>query len=274
MLNFLRKLDNRFGRRSNVQVLHHHIPKTAGTSFNSLLDSMYPSDKIMPKRWLQSVSDDPNIGKNRHAEAFQRFRLIHAHTNLLTEVPEDWIVVTFLRPPVRRVVSVVSDWARLEDKDVAGLPNHNREVKKQARSASIGDLLDIDAPLVRQHLCNGMCKSLLSRIYTGSNIDTMSDEELADAALEILHGHMNFVGDAANFDKWLNVFSSEVYGRAFPERTDNRSGAASRYESLDAEERKKIEAFNTADLALYERYAGQFGWTKAKRSDLTKDGLE
>ncbi|MGM0543976.1 MAG: hypothetical protein ACQERP_08895 [Pseudomonadota bacterium] len=271
MLNFLKKLDNRFGRNSNVQVLHHHIPKTAGTTFNSLLDSLYPSDKIMPKRWLQSVSDDPNIGKNRHVVAFQRFRLIHAHTNLLPEVPEDWIVVTFLRPPVRRVVSVVSDWARLEDKDVAGLPNHNREVKQQARSASIGDLLDIDAPLVRQHLCNGMCKSLLSRIYTGAAIDAMNDEELTNCALAVLRSRMDFVGDAVRFDEWLNVFSSEVYGRTFPERTDNRSGAASRYEALDSEERKKIEAFNTADLALYERYTGQFGWTNVKRSDLNKD---
>lgn len=228
-------------------ILHHHIPKTAGTSFNAFLDSLYDTDQILPKRGLNKISKQPGF-----ESVFKQNRLIHVHTNLLSEVPDDWLVVTFLRPAERRAVSLVRDWARLNDEDLQELPKNNREIKQLARYASLSEVLNQDNHLVRQHLHNGMCKSLLSRMYTPQYINQLDNLKLAQAAYQVIKLKIDFVGDATDYTKSLALFCQKLGIKKPKIKTLNKTDSAKVLSTMKPEDKKLLTDFNIADSLLYE----------------------
>lgn len=228
-------------------ILHHHIPKTAGTSFNAFLDSLYDTDQILPKRGLNKISKQPGF-----ESVFKQNRLIHVHTNLLSEVPDDWLVVTFLRPAERRAVSLVRDWARLNDEDLQELPKNNREIKQLARHASISEVLNQDNHLVRQHLHNGMCKSLLSRMYTPHYINQLDNLKLAQAAYQVIKLKIDFVGDATDYTKSLASFCQTLGIKKPKQKTLNKTDSSRVFSRLKSMDKKAIQDSNIADFLLYE----------------------
>jgi hypothetical protein len=77
-----------------------HIPKTAGTTLISILDSFFDYDTIYPEQLWH------NLLKNRSTN-FSRFRLIRGHFGygLCRLLPKKPVIMTMLRNPVDRHIS-------------------------------------------------------------------------------------------------------------------------------------------------------------------------
>ena len=79
-----------------------HIPKTAGTSFTNFLDSYFPPERIYgPKLWCQLLEDP------RHID-WSKYDLIRGHFGygMHRYLPKDTSIVTLLRNPVERTISL------------------------------------------------------------------------------------------------------------------------------------------------------------------------
>lgn len=235
-------------------ILHHHIPKTAGTSFNALLDAHFPQNEIMPKGWIQKRKSElgPTVQSEEiFREGFETFRLIHVHANMLKEKPEHWLAVTFLRDPVERVVSQIADWAGLADDDLASLGEENQEIKKRARTWNPEQILDENNQVSSRHLINGMCKSLLAGWYSLKELNKKSTDALAEEALDVLCDNISFFGFVENLKADLDQFKK--LSGVKTHRMNRKNKGTSHSSRNNPQLRKAIESKNQADLMLYDK---------------------
>ena len=111
-----------------------HIPKTAGTTLISILDSFFDYDTIYPEQLWH------NLLKNR-ATDFSRFRLIRGHFGygLCRLLPKKPIIMTMLRHPVDRHISGIEH--QIRD------PDPRFEQKSELKNKSSLEILnDPDSP--------------------------------------------------------------------------------------------------------------------------------
>lgn len=238
---------DRLNGRKIPKILHHHIPKTAGTSFNQALNTYYKKDRIMPKRWLSKERDRANP----YEQAFQDFDLVYVHTNLLEEVPESWFVVSLIRHPVDRVVSLCADWARLKDDDLKELSEPNQRIKTLARTKAPSELFEYDTHLVNEHLKNGMVKSILGRTRIKDSIDQFSPQELAELALKRVEKKIDFMCDVTDLKKALPEMAKELGITRLTIPHLNKTQSTKR--EFETTEIRTIEAENQADMIFYQK---------------------
>ena len=84
----------------DLPLYYLHIPKTAGTSLISFLDSQFDSSEICPAQLLPSLFALPRQDLSKYA--FFRGHLWHG---LNTYLKRDLAYITMLRDPVQRTIS-------------------------------------------------------------------------------------------------------------------------------------------------------------------------
>lgn len=218
-----------------------HIPKTAGSTFHSVLNARYPRDAI--QNVFGSRYTEPAI------EAFMaRPRETHAHIRLLKghmpfglhrNLPGRSAYITFLRDPVDRVMSQYY-YVRRNPHN----PLHERVV---GGNMSIAEFVSSG---IAPGMNNGQCR------FLHGDIDEYAFDECPPAMLDAVRAnidaHFLCVGVMERFDESLLLMSQRV-GWASPPHyiRKNVSKTRTSIRSLDDDDREVIESFNQLDLQLY-----------------------
>ena len=156
-----------------------HVPKTAGTSLIAYLDDQFNEAAICPARHWSELQEVDRAQLNQ-------YRLFRGHFDyqlvpLLDTAPA---IITMLRDPVERVISLYSFWRRgPNDPWVAAHP----EYQSLCSAASDNDLetfVRMNDPRVRMEIANGQTLRIADGVH-GDLIDS-SNPALLDRALQHL----------------------------------------------------------------------------------------
>jgi hypothetical protein len=220
--------------RFDDQAFFMHIPKTAGSTFVSLLRTRYALDLICPFEWREYnkllAAPDPTAWK-----------LIRGHFPLdyVNHLPQRPVILSFLREPTARMISDI-DQAQRD-------PRHqlHRKISDFA-NIPLHDLLT--NPEVLRVFANKHTV-FLTRPNFGMGDATHLDVDLAKANLETL----DFVGITEMFDRSLELL---VYTFDFAPIAEYASRnisprRASRRDSLSQEELAMLTEYNQLDNEVY-----------------------
>ena len=128
-----------------------HIPKTAGSALTSLLESKFEPDERAPY-----------VGQMEELER-DGYRLICGHRDYddARMLTGDVRVITFLRDPLERVLSLYNFWRSYTWEEIT---SRKMEGNKIAKSHSFPDF--IRHPHLKGHTHNGMFRMLAGRTYS------------------------------------------------------------------------------------------------------------
>ncbi|MBP6184541.1 MAG: sulfotransferase family 2 domain-containing protein [Saprospiraceae bacterium] len=225
MFSFYNK-KNTLDQSAQLELISIHIPKTAGTSFRNTLAGVY-GDQAVVRLDIGLVRQEVRIREKIYSESTlpPGTRVIHGHYSypLLTQhfhVDPALPVITWLRDPVRRVVSNYHYLAkRLAE-----------ELKEEQRGLNI---------------LRKMQRSLLEYAHDETNQNRMS-RFLEGLSLETMH----FVGIVEQYDEDLKTLANRMAWADYPVFHHNQTGKDT--SSITDTERDIIRSLNQEDVALYE----------------------
>jgi len=255
------------------KVLHHHIPKTGGTTLNFLLRESYGEG------YGGAKDISPHIGglKKRGMEPdfpfiFKKFEAIGAHRYLLHVVPKSWVKILILRNPLDRVLSLYYDWLSLTAKDIdstlrSGPSNLSQNKSLMKDKFSIREMAlheFIQSPLslsASGNYINGMCKSLINVSPKRYNEDP---HELFVAAKKSLK-MFDYIALQDNLDGHVkNIFSLLELPTPAVLRLNNREGKLEQIKRLGREappiDEDIVKSFQEADYLLYNYAQKNYGF--------------
>lgn len=237
----LKKLGLGWGaRRSPRSLVFVHIPKTAGTTFQTILSGVYRGaatcpvypgweavrPEILARSWGSKLAlVGGHFPYGLHADPDMK-SLLHKKINY----------ITFLRDPVARVVS------HFNHVMYAGDPAHAEIVAEY--------------PTIEKFIDHPWARNVQTNFLLGFGLQFDDDPATAirDAAA-VLRSRFKVVGLSERFDESL-ILCAEAFGWELPTHTPaNRAvdrARALRVEDLDESVVARIRAANRCDIALYE----------------------
>ena len=228
-----------------------HIPKTAGTTFNAFLGQQFP---------LEKVAQDGVFGKHelfvkrqdlegRLAE-LKRFSLFRGHYgyDICSAFTPEYITLTVLRDPLKRVVSLYNDWHSKSEESLANATDLEKSLATLAKQQPFQDFFEAEHPLIPSFFHNGQAR-LLARDCS-CDLEGNALQALAMSHLE----QINFVGITEAFDLFLWLLC-ERFGWHYPRQFQplNAARHSLGLEDLDDATLATIAGKNEVDLALYNR---------------------
>ncbi len=210
-----------------LELISIHIPKTAGTSFRNTLRGVYGEQSVV-RLDIGLVRQEVRVEEELYNQPFlpAHARVIHGHFSyplLLKnfQVPEGIPVITWLRDPVERVISNYFYLAR----------RLAEELQEERKGLNI---------------LKKMQRSLLEYANYEPSQNRMS-KFLEGLKLEGLF----FVGIQEDYSHSLERLAGLLEWRDFPVFHHNQTGS---HDSLvSPQEREQIRAWNSQDVALYEK---------------------
>lgn len=219
-----------------------HIPKTAGTTLNAILNDNFDASRI-----FDCYTDDQrSLLRETTYEQLAKYNLVRGHvfiTNFadILDGPIPFNVFTFLRDPVKRVVSeyyFLKSWPKSHVYHF--LNEHN---------VSLAEYVTSDRPELRMRGHNGMVNSLSGVGYT--------IEEGLEKAWHHIRDRFLFFGILERFDESVLLLNKYAgLERCFYESQNVRNHHA-QY-PVTPEEVALIQEHNQADIVLYERACVEF----------------
>jgi len=220
-----------------------HIPKTAGTTLNSILDDNFDASRI-----FDCYTDEQRVKlRETTYEQLAKYNLVRGHvfiTNFadILDGPIPFNVFTFLRDPVKRVTSEYHFLKSWPKSHVYHYLNEN--------DISLSEYVTSDSHELRMRGHNGMVNSL-------SGVGLPSIEEGLEKAWHHIKDRFLFFGILERFDESVLLLNKYVgLERCFYERHNVRNRQA-RY-PVTPEETALILEYNQADIVLYERASAEF----------------
>jgi hypothetical protein len=234
----------RFQLRSADQLLFIHCPKTAGTTFFTLLSAHYPSEDI----YRSQVGTLQDALQEHGWPIIARYRLMRAHydTSITRYFPRRPVCVTMIRDPVERIISYFEHVRRS--------PNHKHYRTVVEGKMTLEDFMD--PPLARSDTCNFQVRQLAGAIrgpakeMPGSVLLEMARVRLAEFA---------FFGITERFDDSLDLLHY-TFGWQPVRNYENLNVSPTPSRRGDHPEHvvEKIEIANELDLQLYRDAEGVF----------------
>jgi len=247
---------------SDLKIIFHHTPKTAGTTFTALLDMLFDVDEIHPF----DIYGGPDT-ELRAADIIERkdqianYRLIRGHLPAAGfDTFEGYFRVTLLRHPYSRILSAYNDWRNKTIPSLEPANENYKSIAKMTRDNSIGALLDIDSPLVARIFDNRQ-----TRAYLDDPLKEELGPEDLDQAKTMLD-KMDLVGIAEHFESFLHVFYDRI-GEMKPNQVQSLNVRSYNFDDHDVS-KDRLYAFTQYDMELY-RYA-QFKFDQALNDLLNK----
>ena len=217
-----------------------HLPRTAGTTLDSILKNNFPPEKIL------SIYDKADYEKNRYQsrEFLESITLIIGHllleqTNPPTLYGMPVRVFTFLREPVARLVSEYDFLRSWKANHLYSFLNENKVSFREYISSQ-----------ERRLFYRG--KNFMTRCISGrSFMDDPYPEEALEYAKEMLEKSFSFFGIQERFFESL-IMLGDILGLdniLHEKRNSLEEGSRTR---LDEEDIALARQLNLADMALYE----------------------
>lgn len=229
-----------------MKFVHLHIPKTAGTSLRESLAAVHPELEV---RQIHEAATAPDAGTAD---------VISGHISHEIACGYSDQIVTVLRHPVDRFVSIYFFWRMLYDKGV--------ERSRKTTLARTLSLLEfaraMDEPELCSELMNRMSWQLHSSFRLNRRFDIRRDRALtqtglAAGALENLRGYaaVGFQDRYGDFVETLNA----RFDLKIPNRKINVTANRSAVEDLTHAELTAILPWVAADMELYAAARRHFG---------------
>lgn len=220
-----------------------HIPKTAGTTLNMILDANFASESILDLYTDDQHSAIRDMTYNRLAD----YALIRGHIFVqdydeILDGPVPMRVFTFLRDPVERVISEYFFLKRWPKSHLYKYLNENK--------VTLTDYVTSDIGVLRRRGSNNMTNSL-----SGTMAHSLG-ERLATAWHHLSERFVCF-GILERFDESLLLLAKTAGLREiFYERQNVRATTADRM--VTQAEIEVIVEYNRLDVRLYEMAAHEF----------------
>jgi hypothetical protein len=230
-----------------------HIPKTAGTTLNRIIEWQYNPVSIYtvdPHRIRATVARFKTFPEQRR----RRFRVVRGHLlyGIHEFLPQGATYITMLRDPVARVLSSYAFILRR--------PLHPLHRKLKAGRRGVEDLIRMTP-----HRQNLQC-----RFISGVGVGPDCDERVLELAKENLTRAFQIVGLCERFPESLCLMI-KAFGWKVPFYT-NRKVTKSR-PSTEPKGIDMIREFNRFDLELYEFARKSFEENIRRNADVIRDGL-
>ena len=220
-----------------------HIPKTAGTTMNAVLDDNFDQSRIFD---LYTDDQRERLRETTYEDLAQ-YDLVRGHVFIVNfedilDGPIPFNMFTFLRDPVKRVISeyhFLKSWPKshlyrfLNDNDI-----------------SLTEYVTSNRPELRMRGRNSMVNSL-------SGVGHATIEDGLEAAWHHLKDRFFCFGILERFDESLLMLNNYLkFDRCFYERQNVHAKRA--HYPVSPAEVALIEEHNQADIALYDRACIEF----------------
>lgn len=229
-------------------VVFLHIPKTAGTSLISLLSRSFDRDKIyrFNSGDLQITFGTPDTYKNHDLV------IGHVPVNFLSDFKESITLLTFLRHPVDRIISLYNFYKHLPENRIHG--DMATFKCNAANKLSIREYCNLDHPYVINETNNGMSRMLSSRSGYGKDL---SNEELFEDARDNLVS-MKF-GIVEDYEKSVDyIMHSLGLAPSLSIPKLNRTSSRPKLNEISIDDYETIINRNLVDMALYKFAVDEF----------------
>jgi hypothetical protein len=249
------------------KIFHAHIPKTAGTSLNEWLDDCVSFAYAKPASWEGDMQQwlkkngvrGCRIWRAVAETSWDLFDVLHTHENMLPLRPPNSIVLTVLRDPVARSISLFHDQASLTEGDFI----HKRPVAvafhRDCLVLPFSELFKKWSTfrVFRFRYDDFTCRIFLYHDVSYRDFVRMSGEERFWRALTKIERQVDAFGVAEQMDKTVRHFS-QVLG-LYPKTTLPRVNVGrSPKTAITAEDRRCFESLTVGDRMLYDRLTAKF----------------
>jgi hypothetical protein len=208
---------------NNDRVIFHHIPKTGGTTVNSILNNHFTKKEVFPKHFQFQLKKRPFVKP-------VQYRLVSGHFLFSTFKNLPGKRITFLREPVERVLSTQRFYEDFHKK--SSLMNRQHIFPP-------GDPIKM--------LCNHQCKYFSSLNIYDENI---SDKEHLESAKYTLEHNFFFVGITEDLDNGVPLLCT-LLGFSPPSKVPRYNTTKKPEEGYPEFLIQEIRERNWADIELY-----------------------
>jgi len=235
----------RYPLRSGDLVFFLHIPKTAGTTLNAVLESQFKPEQVCPfsykklKEQLTKLSPDE----------IEKYRLLCAHYDysIYRFLPRKPVYLTMLREPIRRTVSAYEHIKRV--------PDHTLHAAVTGGSLSIEQFLELPDSAKRIH--NRQVRQIAGAIHgmTADELAELSGKDLLSIA-KVRLDEFAYFGLTERFQESMDLMAYTFdWTVAQQVKSLNVAPSEKKPESaVSAEAMAAITRCNELDIELY-RYA-------------------
>lgn len=215
-------------------LLFLHLPKTAGTTMNSILDSQY-TKKQRIRYYTEEYSDFLN-GLNSKVRQMPNLKCIMGHFRFgiheIIEKPSTYI--TMLRHPIDRVISTFYF--------IRSNPHH--PFYREANNMNLKDFV-LSTDIEADFLVNNMQTSFLSGGYYPPKKDHL------EIAKENLVKYFEVVGITERFNESIFLMKKALGWKKIVYKSKNITRNRPRIDELSAEILEIIKQKNQLDIELY-----------------------
>jgi hypothetical protein len=240
------------------QLIHLHIPKTAGSSLNRMLSGAYGTMNPTTGRFIHYNS---TLSLIRDRKRRQRPVILgHIHYEAVQVLAPSRKVITFLRDPVARTISAFEFmksrpdvWlGKLAQGSIAEFLTHP-QVSGHLRD---GQVRLLGATMNLRKLYADLASGRITREQYESRIWDMATTPMDDAGLAVAKERLeslDFVGFTETFDEDVRALFS-MLGKPCPElvRANQTPSQFRKRERYSEEELELVASFNQLDIQLYQ----------------------
>jgi hypothetical protein len=253
---FLQTMRRFFGNRETDRLLFFvHIPKTAGTSLVTAMQAHFLPNRICPREYTEA------LGRLDPVELRWQYDFIPAHTGMDVAERIGTDLVTVLREPTDRVLSLYNYWRSVPDESAVVYESGKVDpAVSLAKSLSFRDFILSDHPRILHDINNGQTFQIAS-----SN-NAIGRRALAgkDAAeiLQIAQDNlqkMQAVGRTENLDVFRQQMLENLDMKLdIPFHNKTQKSFIDR-QKLDPAVQARLRELNELDYALYEFVEATYG---------------
>jgi hypothetical protein len=230
--------------RKQRALIFLHIPKTAGTTLNCLLDKQYPSKYSckIHSPYPHNFQDELNKISRVQKEEINFFKG-HMAFGLHKILPQPSTYITMLRDPVERVISLYYFILRTPDHYLYNLVREHQMSLKECISSRISSELE-----------NGQTRLLSGNLELAKNqmgSFEPSSPEWLEAAKKNLENNFTAFGITERFDESLILFKRKLGWRLPLYVKHNVNKNRPMKETISPDVIRLIEKNNELDIELY-----------------------